>query len=159
MAYFMSLEPITGLNTINNILKIFKVKIPIDAPFVRVMTKAILVRELNMYFARIRKADEALSFDVLESFNEEEIDRICYKRGIEIDKNKFNEKLNDLKLWLSISNQRNVPHSLLLYARIHDFIHDTFEISEDEDDNEILRRVRIFNLTFSQPPTHTSLKK
>jgi hypothetical protein len=50
------------------------------------------------------------------------------------------EKYGDLKLWLSISNQRNVPHSLLLYSRINDFCNDMFEISEDEDDQEVLRR-------------------
>ena len=43
-------------------------------------------------------------------------------------------KKEDLKLWLSISNQRNVPHSLLLYTRINDFCNDIFEIKEDEDD-------------------------
>ena len=40
------------------------------------------------------------------------------------------EKKDDLKLWLSISNQRNVPHSLLLFIRINDFINDVFEIKE-----------------------------
>ena len=136
----MSLEPVTGLNTINNILNVFKVQIPIDTPILKHLTKAILVRELNMYFSRIRKEDEALSFDILDDFTEEEVDAICFKRGIEINKNDLKHKLQDLKLWLSISNQRNVPHSLLLYTRIHDFTHDAFEISEDEDDNEILRR-------------------
>ena len=51
------------------------------------------------------------------------------------------QKKDDLKLWLSISNQRNVPHSLLLYTRINDFCNDIFEISDDEDDQEVLRRV------------------
>lgn len=51
-----------------------------------------------------------------------------------------------------------MPHSLLLYTRIHDFTHDAFEISDDEDDNEILRRspsdtyflekMRVFDDTF-----------
>lgn len=140
MAFFMSLDPVTGLNTINNILRIFKISIPVDAPVINIFTKAILVRELNMYFSRIRKEDVALSFDMLDGFTEDEIDAICFKRGIEIDNNNLKEKLSDLKLWLSISNQRNVPHTLLLYTRIHDFTHDAFEISDDEDDNEILRR-------------------
>jgi hypothetical protein len=51
------------------------------------------------------------------------------------------QKKEDLKLWLSISNQRNVPNSLLLYARINDFMNEIFEISDDEDDQEVLRRV------------------
>jgi hypothetical protein len=43
-------------------------------------------------------------------------------------------------LWLSISNQRNVPHSLLLYTRINDFTNDLFEMDADEDEEDILRR-------------------
>jgi hypothetical protein len=54
--------------------------------------------------------------------------------------------MKDLKLWLSISNLRNVPNSLLLYSRIADYADDLFEISEDEDDLEVLRRVSIHML-------------
>jgi hypothetical protein len=71
MANFMSLNPVTGFNIINNVLKIFKLEIPISAPVVRVITKAILVRELNMYFARIRKEDESLSFTSLDKLSED----------------------------------------------------------------------------------------
>ena len=50
--------------------------------------------------------------------------------------------MKELKLWMSISNLRNVPHSLLLYSRIADYAQeDLFEISEDEDEYEVLRRV------------------
>jgi len=38
MAHFMTIEPVTGLNTINNILRLFKVKIPVDAPVVHYMS-------------------------------------------------------------------------------------------------------------------------
>lgn len=51
-----------------------------------------------------------------------------------------------------------MPHSLLLYTRINDFCNDIFEISEDEDDQEILRRsptdtyylekIKVFEETF-----------
>lgn len=61
-------------------------------------------------------------------------------------------------MWLSISNLRNVPDSLLLYTRINDFTNDMFEISEDEDEEEVLRRsqtntyylekMRVFEETF-----------
>jgi hypothetical protein len=71
MANFMSLNPVTGFNIINNVLKIFKLEIPINAPVIRLLTKAILVRELNMYFARIRKEDESLSFVSLDKYSEE----------------------------------------------------------------------------------------
>jgi len=68
------------------------------------------------------------------------------------------QKKEDLKLWLSISNQRNVPNSLLLYARINDFMNDIFEISDDEDDQEVLRRVSqtfLIFIIFSHQMTHT----
>jgi len=42
---------------------------------------------------------------------------------------------------MSISNLRNVPHSLLLFSRITDFTEDLFEMSDDEDEYEVLRRV------------------
>ena len=51
------------------------------------------------------------------------------------------QKLKDLKLWMAISNLRNIPHSILLYSRIFDFTENVFEISEDEDEYEVLRRV------------------
>lgn len=97
-----------------------------------------------MYFSRLRKEDESLTFSALDEFSEEQIDFICFKRGIDIDKQNLKQKKDDLKLWLSISNQRNVPHSLLLYTRINDFCNDIFEISDNEDDQEVLRRVSIF---------------
>ena len=67
--------------------------------------------------------------------------------------------MKDLKLWLSISNLRNVPNALLLYTRIADYAaEDHFEISEDEDEYEVLRRaqseiyfvekMRVFEKTF-----------
>lgn len=34
----MGLNPVTGLNTINNILRVFKVKIPIEAPVIKYLT-------------------------------------------------------------------------------------------------------------------------
>ena len=52
--------------------------------------------------------------------------------------------MKDLKLWLAISNLRNIPHSILLYSRIIDFTENVFEISDDEDEYEVLRTVIIF---------------
>ena len=100
---------------------------------------------------------------MLEKFSEEEIDKLCFMRGIEINTQNLKKKKEDLKLWLSISNQRNVPHSLLLYTRINDFTNDMFEIDEDEDEQEILRRVSniilIIFIHFSYPLTLIILKK
>ncbi len=56
---------------------------------------------------------------------------MCFMRGIDISNLPMQKKVKDLKLWLSISNLRNVPHSLLLYSRIEDYASDMFEISED----------------------------
>ena len=68
----MSLQPVTGVNTINNILKIFGFHIPLTWPAVNVISKFILTRELNMYFSRIRKEDESITFDCVDKeFTEE----------------------------------------------------------------------------------------
>jgi hypothetical protein len=138
----MSMTPVTGLSVINNMLRLFKVKIPVDAPIIRIFTKLILTRSLNLYFDKIRKEDELMSFDVVDKFNEEELDSVCFKRGINISEEvTHSSKLKDLKLWMAISNLRNIPHSILLYSRIVDFTENVFEISEDEDEYEVLRRV------------------
>ena len=81
----------------------------------------ILTRELNLYFNRLRKEDELMSFEHVEKFNDEELDSICFRRGIEIQGKTYEAKMKDLKLWLAISNLRNVPHSLLLQTRITDY--------------------------------------
>jgi hypothetical protein len=78
--------------------------------------------------------------------------------------------MKDLKLWLSISNLRNVPHSLLLYSRIQDYAsEDIFEIDQDEDEYEVLRRaqseiyfvekMRVFEKTFGIDQLNTMVKK
>lgn len=78
--------------------------------------------------------------------------------------------MKDLKLWLSISNLRNVPHSLLLYSRIADYAsEDIFEIDQDEDEYEVLRRaqseiyfvekMRVFEKTFGIDQLNMIVKK
>lgn len=79
----MSLSPVTGLNTVNNILRIFKVKIEIEAPVIKYLTKIILTRELNLYFSKVRSEDELMSFEQVEKFTEEELITSCVRRGIE----------------------------------------------------------------------------
>jgi len=93
IAHFMSLEPLTGFGIINNLLGILRLNIPLHLPVVRHIAKQILLRELNMYFARIRKEDESLSFDRLEEYSEEDIDSICFRRGIDIDNQTKKEKI------------------------------------------------------------------
>ena len=85
-----------------------------------------------MLFRQLRKEDLILGFESLDSFSEKELDKICFRRGININDQTRKEKLEDLKLWLSISNQRNIPHLLLFLTRINDFTKNTFKIDEDE---------------------------
>jgi hypothetical protein len=85
----MSLNPVTGINTINNLLKPFKVKIPIDAPVVKYLTKMVITRELNLYFKKLRDEDVLMSFEQLDALTEDELNFICYKRGIEIQDKPF----------------------------------------------------------------------
>ena len=81
---------------------------------------------------------------------------MCICRGIEIDKKTQNEKIKDLKLWLALSNLRNVPNSLLLCSRLSLFADDLF--ASTHNPAEIITRnlgrefydekVRIFDKAF-----------
>ena len=132
MAHFMSISPVTGLNTINNIIKLSGKQIPVDGHIIKNFTKLIVARELNMLFKQIRKEDLILGFESLESFNDEELDKICFRRGINIKEQSRKEKLEDLKLWLAISNQRNIPNMLLFLTRINDFSSNLLKIDFNE---------------------------
>ncbi len=120
MARFMSIEPVTGLNTINNILRLFKVQVDPELPLIKIMTQMLVARELNMYFRKLRKEDLLLDTEDIHKFSESELTKICFERGINISQSQ-SEQIRDLKLWLSISNKRNVPHILLLIIRLLDF--------------------------------------
>jgi hypothetical protein len=61
--------------------------------------------------------------DTLADLPHDVIQKICFERGINIEQN-IKSMIEDLKLWLSISNLRNVPNSLLLATRVNDFIGD-----------------------------------
>lgn len=82
----MGIEPVTGVNIINNVLKIFKLNIPVDTPIIRDIARLLVVRELNMYFRRIRNFDIEYSFKNLDKISDEDLNQICFRRGIEIDK-------------------------------------------------------------------------
>ena len=112
MAHFMSIQPVTGLNTINNILRLFKVQIPVDAPVINHMTRMLVAREMNMLFRKLRKEDLLLDGEDLDNMSDEELTKICFQRGININTSR-KEQLASLKLWLSISLKANVPHTLL----------------------------------------------
>ena len=80
----------------------------------------------------------------LEELPDDQLTRICFQRGININQTRT-ELLSDLKLWLSISNKRNVPNILLLVIRLHDFHDNRFSVAEAETEAKILRRVRTTN--------------
>jgi hypothetical protein len=90
------------------------------------MTKLILTRELNLYFNKLRKEDMMMSFENIDKFTEEELNTICLRRGINFEDKTREARVKDLKLWMAISNLRNVPHSLLLYSRIADYTDELF---------------------------------
>ena len=50
MANFMSISPVTGFNTINNISKWGGKQIQVDGPIAGHLAKRIVARELNMLF-------------------------------------------------------------------------------------------------------------
>lgn len=90
-----------------------------------------------------------LGFENMDAFTDRELDKICFRRGINIHDQNRKQKMEDLKLWLSISNQRNIPHSLLLLIRVNDFSFNQFKIDENETQDEILRRVSGINRCYA----------
>ena len=72
------------------------------------------MRQSKANYRRIRREDILIDHKNLENYSEEEINQMCICRGIEFDKKTLNEKHKDLKLWIVLSNLRNVPNSLLL---------------------------------------------
>lgn len=72
-----------------------------------------------------------MSAEDISKIPEEILNKICFDRGIDLDKSQ-REKVEDLRLWLSISNLRNVPPSLLLITRINDFAGEIVQNDEDE---------------------------
>lgn len=65
--------------------------------------------------------------------------KICFERGIDVVQ-PVKDQIEDLRLWLSISNLNNVPHSLLIATRVNDFHSQEFEVDSNETSEEILRR-------------------
>ena len=84
-ADFMGIKPYTGLNTINNLLSIANIKIPIDGPITKYTSRFFIARELNMLFRQLRREDRRLSYEDMNEIPEDELDYICYKRGININ--------------------------------------------------------------------------
>ena len=71
MANFMSVRPVTGLNTLNNILRIVRLPaVPVDAPILKLIAKMLVVRELNMLFTQLRAEDVKIDFEGVNAFDE-----------------------------------------------------------------------------------------
>lgn len=72
MANFMSIEPVTGLNTINNLLRLCRLPmVPVSHPLIEPFTKMIVARELNMYFTRLRKEDVLLDLEDIDKLEDD----------------------------------------------------------------------------------------
>lgn len=61
-----------------------------------------------------------LSAEDVSELPDDILEQICFDRGIDISES-HREQIEDLRLWLSISNLRNVPDSLLIITRVHEF--------------------------------------
>ena len=71
MANFMSIRPVTGLNTVNNILRLVRLPaIPVDAPIISLIAKMLVVREMNMLFRQLRSEDVTIDFEGVNAFSE-----------------------------------------------------------------------------------------
>lgn len=137
----MGKEPVTGLNTLNGLLRMLRIgQIDPCHKFVKHYSRLFLIRELNLLFNRLRQEDQLLSAEDISKISDEVLSQICFDRGIDLDKTR-REKIEDLRLWLSISNLRNVPHSLLLITRVNDFAKEILKNDEDVQLDEVMRQV------------------
>ena len=67
----MSVRPVTGLNTLNNILRLVRLPaVPVDAPIIKLIAKMLVVRELNMLFTQLRAEDVKIDFEGVNAFDE-----------------------------------------------------------------------------------------
>ena len=67
----MSVRPVTGLNTLNNILRLVRLPaVPVDAPILKMIAKMLVVRELNMLFTQLRAEDVKIDFEGVNAFDE-----------------------------------------------------------------------------------------
>lgn len=146
MAHFMGLSPVTGLNTINNILAFLKLRIEIDNPYVSWFTKIILIRELKLFFRKTRREDSHLSMEKINTFSESKIDSILIQRGIEIENRPTEKKLKDYKMWQAISNLNNVPDTLLIFCRLNEFAEDLYRINYFEQEIDLIKRLGSYKL-------------
>lgn len=142
MAYFMGLNPVTGLNTINNILSFVGVNIKIDNPYVKWLTKLILRRELTLFFRKIRREDTYLSMENMREFPDSKLDSILLERGIDFVNLTKEQKLRDYKMWQAISNLKNVPDSLLLYCRLNEFAEDLYRTNYIENEADVVEMIQ-----------------
>jgi len=142
MAHFMGLNPVTGLNTINNLLSLFRVSIQIDNKFVSWFTKIILRRELRLFFNKIRREDSYLFWEQVESLDEKAFDSILIERGIDFHNQDYDSKLKDYKMWQSISNLANIPDTLLLFCRLLEFAEDLKRYNYSEKEEDMIKRIK-----------------
>lgn len=67
----------------------------------------LLYKQLHEHLKRIWYEDISLDFDVIETLNEPNLNRICLDRAIEINDTPREEKIKDLKIWTFLSNEKD----------------------------------------------------
>lgn len=137
----MGKEPLTGFNMLNKFMRFLRCR-EFDpcAPYLRNVSSIVLRRQCRIIFRQLRREDLLLSAEDVSELPDDILEKICFDRGIDISES-HREQIEDLRLWLSISNLRNVPDSLLIITRVHEFHGEHFYTDEAAKKDEYLRRV------------------
>ena len=77
--------------------------------------------------------------EFLKNIEDDVLNRVCFERGIDYTNVSWQEKLNDLKVWITISNLKNVEHSLCLVSRVFDYDLKAYNENENLTQYEILK--------------------
>lgn len=148
MALFLGQTPCTGFNSLNNLLLFLRLPtVNPEAPFIRHITKFFLIRQLRVACHILRKQDTKLSIEDLSKYPEQEIDQICFNRGIRTKGKSLKKKIKDIQIYLAVSNLRNATNTLLIYLNAANVVEESYnQYSNDLWERIILRDVRIFRI-------------
>lgn len=140
---FLGKEPLTGFNTLNKLMRAIKCsEFDPTHRYLKFVSGIVLHRQLRIMFNQLRREDVLLSAEDISELPSNILDKICFDRGIDIEQSQ-REKIEDLRLWQSISNLRNVPNTLLIITRVQDFGGEEFYTDEAAKKDDYLRQVTI----------------
>lgn len=74
----------------------------------------------------MRKEDGKLSIEDLSKYPEEEIDTICFNRGIRTKGKSLDKKIKDIQIYLAVSNLRNATNTLLIYLNAANVVEESY---------------------------------